>query len=64
MCYDKDENLQHLTECTVYNFDPHHDVDVSKIFSSGHVELEKVAVEINRSLENRASALNNDWNMI
>lgn len=33
ICFDKDENLQHLIDCTVYNFDPQRDTDVSQIFS-------------------------------
>ena len=56
MYYGKVKNLQHLIDCTVYNFDPHHDVGVSKIFSLDHVEVEEAAAEINRSLDNRTSA--------
>lgn len=56
MYYGKDKNLQHLIDCTVYNFDSHHDVDVSKIFNLDHVEVEEAAAEINRSLDNRISA--------
>ena len=48
MYYGKDKNLQHLIDCTVYNFDPHHDVGVSNIFSLDHVEVEEAAAEINR----------------
>ena len=55
----------HVMYCTVYNFDHHQDVDISKIFNSDYVEVEKTAVEINWSLENRtSSALNSEWNMI
>ena len=35
-----------------------------EIFNSDHVEVEKATVKINRSLENQASAFNNDLNLL